>query len=119
MTLKFYVKNIYSNFLKDAFNIDKIQNIAWDSGNGATSEIIKTIYFLFKWLPKSIILRDRRKFSKSPSRSFRRKKLKRLKKSVLKNKCDFGIAFDGDGDRIGIVDNLGRTVPGDLILLLL
>ena len=29
--------------------------------------------------------------------------------------ADIGIAFDGDGDRIGVIDNLGRAVAGDLL----
>lgn len=33
-----------------------------------------------------------------------------LKKTVLEEKADLGIGFDGDGDRIGIVDNLGNRV---------
>ena len=44
--------------------------------------------------------------------------LKDLIKCVKENKLDFGIAFDGDGDRIGLVDDLGRVVPGDLLLLI-
>lgn len=38
---------------------------------------------------------------------------------VAERGADLGIAFDGDGDRIGVVDGLGRIVWGDQILLML
>ncbi len=41
-----------------------------------------------------------------------------LKKTVLDNKADFGIAFDGDSDRIGLVDSDGKMVSGDKLLLI-
>jgi phosphomannomutase len=42
-----------------------------------------------------------------------------LYQTVAANNCDIGIAFDGDGDRIGVVDSLGRIVWGDQLLALL
>ncbi len=41
-----------------------------------------------------------------------------LKKKVLEEKADLGIAFDADGDRIGAVDEKGRMVFGDILLAL-
>lgn len=41
-----------------------------------------------------------------------------LKQKVLETGADFGIAFDGDSDRIGVVDNTGYSLPGDQLLLL-
>ncbi len=38
--------------------------------------------------------------------------------AVRKHKCDLGIGFDGDADRIGAVDENGSVIRGDLILLL-
>lgn len=42
-----------------------------------------------------------------------------LKKIVLQEQADLGIAFDGDGDRVGFVDREGKHYSADLILLLL
>ncbi len=41
-----------------------------------------------------------------------------LRKTVKEHKADLGIAFDGDGDRIGAVDEHGRVVYGDMLLLI-
>lgn len=41
-----------------------------------------------------------------------------LSKTVVDNNADFGIAFDGDSDRIGIVDSKGKPLTGDKLLLI-
>ena len=42
-----------------------------------------------------------------------------LKRVVAAKGCDFGVAFDGDGDRLGAVDGQGRVVWGDQLLSIL
>lgn len=42
-----------------------------------------------------------------------------LKQEVLRQGADIGIAFDGDGDRVGVVDTNGKSYSADLLLLLL
>lgn len=42
-----------------------------------------------------------------------------LKEAVLLNKADFGVALDGDGDRLIMVDHLGEILDGDEILYIL
>ena len=46
------------------------------------------------------------------------KTLETLKKKVVEEKADIGIAFDGDSDRIGVVDSKGRSMTGDKLLLI-
>jgi len=45
--------------------------------------------------------------------------LQSLIHTVREQHADLGIAFDGDGDRIGVVDEKGNIIPGDMLLLLL
>lgn len=45
--------------------------------------------------------------------------LEALKKEVIAKKADCGIAFDGDGDRVGIVDEKGKVVPSDHFMILI
>lgn len=47
------------------------------------------------------------------------KTLKALQERVLEEKADFGLAFDGDTDRLGVVDDKGRPIVGDKLLLIL
>ena len=46
------------------------------------------------------------------------KTLKDIEKSVVENEADVGIAYDGDSDRIGIVDTKGNPLTGDKLLLI-
>ena len=46
------------------------------------------------------------------------KTLDTLKETVIENKADIGIAYDGDSDRIGIVDESGKFLTGDKLLLI-
>ena len=46
------------------------------------------------------------------------KTLNDIKKAVVANKADIGIAFDGDSDRIGIIDSEGNSMTGDKLLLI-
>jgi phosphomannomutase/phosphoglucomutase len=44
--------------------------------------------------------------------------LQSLKQTVLANQADLGIGFDGDGDRLGVVDDTGRIIWGDQLMVL-
>jgi phosphomannomutase/phosphoglucomutase len=46
------------------------------------------------------------------------KNLDHLKRAVLENRAELGIAFDGDADRIGAVDENGNVIWGDMLLLI-
>jgi phosphomannomutase len=39
-------------------------------------------------------------------------------KEVVKRKADFGVGYDGDGDRAVFIDEKGNLIPGDLTLLI-
>ena len=42
-----------------------------------------------------------------------------IKEATLKHKADLGIAFDGDGDRVVMIDHLGHVVDGDQLVLVI
>jgi phosphoglucosamine mutase len=44
---------------------------------------------------------------------------KTIKEATLKHKADLGIAFDGDGDRVVMIDHLGLIVDGDQLVLVI
>ncbi|GAO39369.1 phosphomannomutase [Sphingomonas changbaiensis NBRC 104936] len=93
--------------------------VGWDPGNGATGEVLAR---LVDCLPgEHRIINgaiDGRFPAHHPDPSVP-ENLKQLQELVTAERLDLGIAFDGDGDRIGVVDGQGEILwPDQLILLL-
>ena len=111
------VREKYTQKLISYLNQKKKLNICWDSGNGAAGEIMNSISK--KVLGKNILLFDNidGNFPNHHPDPSDPKNLQDIIKCVKENSLDVGIAFDGDGDRIGVVDDKGRVVPGDILLL--
>lgn len=90
--------------------------IAWDAGNGSGGEVLRR---LVAKLPGEHILIyddiDGRFPNHHPDPTVD-KNLADLRKLVLDNKCDLGIAFDGDADRIGAVDEKGNILRCDALI---
>lgn len=90
-----------------------------DCMHGATSNIAKPLFTHF--CQQVITLND------TPDGNFptgnpdptEPQRLKQLQQSVLLHQADIGIAFDGDGDRLMVVDNRGKVVTPDHLLYLL
>lgn len=93
--------------------------VGWDTGNGAAGPVIER---LAAELPGEHHLLytevDGRFPNHHPDPSVAAN-LADLQRLVLEHGLDCGFAFDGDGDRIGAVDGLGRVVRADLLLALL
>lgn len=93
--------------------------VAWDAGNGATGEALR---LLVKMLPGRHVLLNEAIDGRFPVHHpdpTETKNLKQIQETVVREKCDLGIAFDGDGDRIGVVDERGRILWGDQFMILL
>lgn len=96
--------------------IDKL-SVAWDAGNGAAGEAMVA---LCQRLPGRHLLLNERIDGTFPAHHpdpTVEKNLAQLIELVERENCDLGIAFDGDGDRIGVVDEKGRVLWGDQIML--
>jgi len=114
-----YDNDTQSKYLKtilEKININPKLKVAWDCGNGATGNIIQE---LTKYLPnKNIIINGEidGNFPNHHPDPTNSANLQELIKLVKKQNCDLGIAFDGDGDRLGIVSSSGKILFGDQIL---
>jgi phosphomannomutase len=97
----------------------KLMKVAWDPGNGATGDAITA---LTKVLPGDHVLINQKIDGNFPAHHpdpTVAENLVQLQEIVAKEKCDLGIAFDGDGDRIGVVDAQGRILWGDQLVMIL
>jgi|SRR5579862_2159196 len=93
--------------------------VAWDAGNGATGEALVA---LTRLLPGRHILLNEVIDGNFPAHHpdpTEPHNLVQLQDAVAAHKADLGIAFDGDGDRIGVVDGEGRILWGDQLLVIL
>ena len=107
-----------ARLLKD-YDGAKPLKIAWDAGNGAAGEALVK---LVAGLPGEHILLNETIDGTFPAHHpdpTVEKNLAQLKAAVAANGCDLGIGFDGDGDRIGVIDGRGRVLWGDQLLAIL
>ena len=98
----------------------KLANLAigWDAGNGAAGPALE---LLVKKLPGrhfTLFTEVDGNFPNHHPDPTEEKNLADLKALVARERLDFGIAFDGDGDRIGAVDGGGRVIWGDQLLMI-
>ena len=98
---------------------DRILNVVWDNGNGAAGEVLQR---LVRSLPgKHTVLNGDidGKFPAHHPDPTVPKNLEQLIAKVHELGADIGIAFDGDADRIGVVDDSGAMLFGDQLLVVL
>jgi len=92
--------------------------VAWDTGNGAVGVSIRSV--VDKLPGEHFVLNETvdGHFPAHHPDPTVPKNLEQLMAEVKKRGCDLGIAFDGDGDRIGAIDGKGRVLWGDQLLVL-
>jgi len=110
--------NYVDEIIKPLRNIEAKLNektIVWDCGNGSSGPSVEMIT---KKIPgKHIVLYSEvnGNFPNHHPDPTDESTLKILVKKMKEVNAELGIAFDGDGDRIGVVDKQGRPIPGDLL----
>jgi phosphomannomutase len=117
--VKHAIRDDYVVRLARDYNGRKPLTVAWDVGNGATGEVVQE---LTAQLPGRHILLNERIDGTFPAHHpdpTIPENLVQLQQTVARECCDLGIAFDGDGDRIGVVDGSGRILWGDQLMVLL
>ncbi len=113
------VSAAYIDRLLRDYDGERPLTIAWDAGNGATGDALVS---LTARLPGAHILLNQVIDGTFPAHHpdpTEPKNLVQLQAAVVERRCDLGIAFDGDGDRIGVVDGKGRILWGDQLMVLL
>ncbi len=110
------VQDAYVDRMVKDYTGPKDLTVAWDNGNGAAGEILRR---MVKKLPgKHILLYDDidGTFPNHHPDPTVAKNLVDLQKAVRDHKCDLGIGFDGDADRVGAVDENGGILWADIIM---
>jgi phosphomannomutase/phosphoglucomutase len=107
----------YQDFVQNKIKIERKLKVVADTANGTCGLVAPD---LFERLGCDIIT-----LNKEPDGSFpahlpvpKEETLGELMKEVVKHKADFGVGYDGDGDRAVFIDEKGNLIPGDLTLLI-
>lgn len=108
----------YISHIKNSFKIfDQIINykIIFDCANGAASLIIDALFSQYK----NIKIIKNKPNGYNINLDSGSEYLENIKKEVLKEQADLGIAFDGDADRVVFVNEKGEQIDGDAVLALM
>ncbi|MEG3124353.1 phosphoglucomutase/phosphomannomutase PgmG [Sphingomonas sp. GB1N7] len=108
-----YVGRLMAGYAGGAYRI------GWDAGNGASGPVIEKLTKLLPGEHHLLFTDVDGNFPNHHPDPTEEKNLTDLKALVAEKKLDFGLAFDGDGDRIGAIDGEGRVIWGDQLLSIL
>ena len=89
--------------------------VIWDCGNGASGPVTAALVNRLDGTHKVLFPEIDGTFPNHHPNPVDPETLEILRREVAAAGADLGIGFDGDGDRIGIIDAKGRQVPGDLL----
>jgi phosphomannomutase len=112
------ISEAYVDRLVEDFS-GKGYRVGWDAGNGAAGPILDRLIDRLPGEHVAIYTDVDGNFPNHHPDPTVEKNLADLKRLVADKSLDFGIAFDGDGDRIGAVDGKGRVIWGDQLLMIL
>lgn len=105
-----YIDRLVEDFQGGAFRI------GWDAGNGAAGPALEKLVTKLPGEHFTLYTDVDGNFPNHHPDPTEEKNLADLKALVADKGLDFGIAFDGDGDRIGAIDGEGRVIWGDQLL---
>ena len=110
-----YIEEVKSKSIQSK---DEIK-VVIDCGNGAAGVIAPKLFSALGFNVVEIYSEVDGNFPNHHPDPGNPENLKDLSDKVLSEKANIGLAFDGDGDRLGVVDNKGKIIPQDKFLMLL
>lgn len=108
----------YVDEVVSQFQLDRRVKLVVDAGNGTAGPVVHKLFEKLNVDIVELFFEMDGHFPNHHPDPTVLSNLNQLKQGVLEHKADFGIAFDGDADRIGAVDEHGAVVYGDMLLLI-
>jgi phosphomannomutase / phosphoglucomutase len=112
------LKQTYIKKISTGIHLKKPMNIAIDCGNGVTSEIAYDLFATLGCSVEQLYCTTDGNFPNHHPDPSKLNNLTDLIKIVKEKKLDLGLAFDGDGDRLGVVDSDGNIIWPDRQMIL-
>ena len=110
----------YKSLIRDNISMgERKLKVVVDPGNGTTAPFAKELYSMFDNI--ELIMINEKSDPTFPNHHpdpAVPENLKQLQNKVLEEKADIGIAFDGDGDRVGFVSENGEIIPIDKFMVI-
>ncbi|HHW57020.1 MAG TPA: phosphomannomutase/phosphoglucomutase [Clostridia bacterium] len=114
-----YPINSYINMIKDKVKLGSRKlKVVVDCGNGTGSYFYPDVIYNLGCEVYPLYCESDPTFPNHFPDPVKEENLKDLIEEVKRIKADLGIAFDGDGDRIGVVDEKGNIIWGDMLMIL-
>lgn len=117
--LSVQLREKYLAFLQSSFSFKRSWNLALDCGNGMVGKIARDVFGAVSSSLNILFEQVDCRFPNHEADPTVEKNLNDLKTEVARTKADIGFAFDGDGDRLGLITARGRILWGDEIVMLL
>ena len=108
----------YFEYLFKLFHFKRKLKVVVDCGNGMTGLIAPKLFEKFGHQIFPLYTELDGRFPNHPADPSEPENLHDCIAAVKKYKADIGLAFDGDGDRVGVIDHEGNIIPGDKLLIL-
>jgi len=113
------LKEEYKEFLKSSFKFNRPLKVIIDCGNGSTSLVAPDIFKSLENIDAELIFCNTDPNFSDRGADVKRENLQKLRNKVLEKNADIGIAFDGDGDRIGVIDDKGNFVTSEQLAIII
>lgn len=114
------VSDAYAKYLSESINPgNKPMRVVVDCGNGTASIIVRKVYELLPFETIFIFSDSNPNFPNHHPDPNVKENLAKLSYAVKHNRADLGLAYDGDCDRCGFVDNKGNVVESDVMMALI
>lgn len=108
----------YVEEISRQFQLERRVKVVVDAGNGAAGPVMHRLLERMNVDAAELFFEMDGRFPNHHPDPTIEANLDHLKRAVVESGAELGIAFDGDGDRIGAVDEKGRVVWGDYLLLI-
>ena len=113
------IQDAYLHRVLEGLRLDTKLSIVWDCGNGVAGPVIDKLSKSLSGEHEVLFADVDGNFPNHHPDPTIEKNLEALITRVRKRNADLGFAFDGDGDRIGVIDDLGKILWGDQLLAIL
>jgi len=108
----------YMSMMASKIHLNKKLRVGIDCGNGTASLFAEKLFSRLGAEVYPIYCTSDPTFPNHFPDPVKPENLADLRELVLREKLDLGIGFDGDGDRIGVVDDKGNVIYGDMLMIL-